>query len=121
MKQCLCCERVATHKGMCQAHYKRARRGGAMDRPLAPQHGQCSATGCDRPASDGGLCHSHAQRARRGRPVDGPIRERRNDRPATCIRVGCNLSSHAKGLCRRHYLQSWKQQEGNEVLPNPAT
>ena len=61
MKQCLCCERVATHKGMCQAHYKRARRGGAMDRPLAPQHGQCSATGCDRPASDGGLCHSHAR------------------------------------------------------------
>jgi hypothetical protein len=103
MKQCFYCERVATHKGMCQAHYKRAWRGGTMDAPLAPQDGHCSAAGCARPASEHGLCHSHARRARRGRSVDGPIRERRDDQPATCTHDSCNLPSYAKSLCHGHY------------------
>jgi hypothetical protein len=103
MKQCLYCERVATHKGMCHAHYMRAHNGTRMDRSLAPQYGQCSATGCDRPASERGMCHSHARRARRGAPIDDAIRERRDDWPPTCTHEGCDLPTHAKGLCRGHY------------------
>lgn len=107
MNQCLYCERVATKKRMCHAHYMRARRGAPMDSPLAPPPGgPCSVIGCERPASERGMCHSHARRARRGTPLDTPIAERRDDGPATCTHKGCGLPSYAKGLCHGHYSRS---------------
>jgi hypothetical protein len=102
--QCFCCERVATKKGMCHAHYMRARRGSRLDVPLPPQIGlRCSAIGCDRLASERDMCHSHARRVRRGASVYGAIHDRRGDWPATCMHDGCSRPSHTRGLCKGHY------------------
>lgn len=67
-------------KGLCKAHYERARK-------LAKGKRYCTVEGCDRPAQSL-LCYAHAREARRG---------------TICSVDACISPVHTRGWCDAHY------------------
>lgn len=71
------CERGATYRGLCGAHYQRLQKGRPLDSPIktyvtAPPL-TCTVPGCDRLTFRSRLCATHYTRMRLGRPLDAPI------------------------------------------------
>lgn len=75
-KLCSRCARPSIAKGMCAAHYSRAKRGHDQSRPLVPRYNGslCSVSGCLGQARGLGLCKFHYSRKREGVPLDAPPR-----------------------------------------------
>ncbi len=73
---CAHCQRPSIAKGMCAAHYSRAKRGVSAAQPLGIRYnGQlCSQPDCANPARGLGLCKFHYSRQREGVPLDAPPR-----------------------------------------------
>lgn len=82
-KLCSLCARPSIAKGMCAAHYSRAKRGYDQSKPLAPRYNGrlCSQLGCERVAKGRGLCRPHYARLREGIPLDRPIKGSLPPRP----------------------------------------
>ncbi len=96
------CERAVYSKGMCQMHYRRVRRKGAVGSsgPTIRAKSGCVAPDCDNEAEAKGYCHGHYQRLlRHGEVGDEPL-----GRPGRlCSIEDCDHPHWAKGLCQTHY------------------
>lgn len=70
------CERNCVGGGLCLLHYRRQKRGAALDAPYRAKNltPYCTVEGCGRPTKARGLCMMHFQRARNGIPMDQPAR-----------------------------------------------
>lgn len=84
------CDRVATVRGICGAHYQQQRRQVAEP---------CSITDCNALQRAGGLCAKHHARYRRHGTTDGP----RAPEKTTCGIESCRLPSRSRGWCNFHY------------------
>lgn len=67
------CEKPMKARGLCAAHYMRARRTGSPTGSKARTH-PCAAPGCDRPVKDE-YCHMHRRRLARRGTLDLPTAE----------------------------------------------
>lgn len=99
------CDRQATKRGWCDAHYKQWRTTGVL-RPIhrPDPEALCSYPICGRRAMAKGLCQSHYSMTRRGevlRPIRWAPERRRSE---TCSAPGCDEPFKAKHLCQRHYF-----------------
>lgn len=77
------CDRKHYGRGMCKAHWNRARRGSSLTTPIGvrPPRSveECSVAVCDRPVRTRGLCSAHYMRKLRGTELKSEIREYRQD------------------------------------------
>lgn len=106
------CDRVATTRGLCTAHYQRWNRYGDV-RPHDPIGGtprpvRCTARACERPTASRGLCEAHYRRLvrwgdiREDLPVGG-IGGRPLGEPRECSYGGCPSAPTSRGWCHKHY------------------
>lgn len=93
------CDRAADCRGLCNMHYRRARKAGLIQRVNLPQVGPCSVADCDAPAERRGLCRVHSARWYRTGSVE-TTRQRR-----TCTIGDCDLYVLGHGLCSKHYYR----------------
>lgn len=68
------CGRPRRANGLCNAHYKQAKRGAVLKKPMPryPPGTKCGFVGCGRPVKSSGLCDTHSKQARDGvalRPI----------------------------------------------------
>lgn len=85
------CDRRATVRGMCGAHYQKERR-------LLPAE-PCVIGGCDTPRRSEDLCAKHYTRYRRHGTTDDPQRPEKK----SCGVEACDSDSRARGWCNFHY------------------
>jgi len=102
------CDRAVAARGLCNAHYKRWRHGGAVvAAPLRTRH-KCTITGCGRWVHGDGLCQSHLMRWHKyGNPTATPL----HDSPGSvkgrvCHIEGCGRPVAGRGFCAAHLARS---------------
>lgn len=106
------CERRATRRGWCGAHYMRWKATGdvraeiplaARGVKVAAEDRKCSVVGCGRNVMSSGLCGTHhRRRTKYGDVMPGqPVRTYEGIGP--CKVEGCTRWQTALGWCQRHY------------------
>ena len=106
------CGRRPHGNGMCNTHYKQAKRGEPLTAFQARVKGaSCDFPGCDRPRNGRGLCDTHYKQDVGG-GVLRPIALKGLN--PSCSFIGCGKVSLAKGLCEAHYAQ---QRRGSALHP----
>ena len=93
-------------KGLCESHYERLRKGGAV-KPELPfkrhgVHSVCKIEACSRNVCDRAhmLCNAHMKRLKK---YGSPTAEHPRKNTGECSVVGCAKHAMTKGLCIRHY------------------
>lgn len=80
------CERASRARGMCQMHYGRAVRSGAISQRPNSAPANCTVSECTKAHFSNGLCGTHYRAAK-----------------PPCSFDGCDKPTHAQGYCGQHY------------------
>lgn len=100
------CERVPIARGLCNKHYKAARRRGVLsDHAIQERTAQtaCSVDGCEGEFVARGWCDIHYRRWQR----TGSIETSRFNNKKTCSVDGCEKAAKARTWCNAHYRR-WR-------------
>lgn len=98
------CPRGIYAKGLCEKHYRRARRNGdPRRRRRVSTREACAVPDCRKDADARGLCHGPYQRWLRNGRIREEIPLTRRKHPEACTVGGCGRPTHGKGLCKTHY------------------
>lgn len=92
------CERASRARGMCQMHYGRAVRAGAISQRPNPAPETCTASGCAKAHFSSGFCGTHYRAAK-----------------PPCAFDGCTKPTHAQGYCGQHYRRIQRYGDVNEA------
>lgn len=97
------CDRLATTRGWCHAHYLRWRNTGDPGvTPISEGKGSCSVELCDRPHQAKGYCETHYRRFLRNGTA---VKVRPDYDGVPCSAAGCDRRAEERGLCHAHYLR----------------
>jgi hypothetical protein len=106
------CTRQVYARGLCEPHYRRRRRTGAVsaDRAVGepPQSAACAVPGCGRTATERGWCHAHYLRWTRTGDTQPTQDITRRRQPERCRVPACERPAHAASLCRAHHKRMRK-------------
>lgn len=96
------CDRTAVGKGLCSAHWQRARKGTPMDAPIKTRNPgkTCAIDGCETPSRKRGWCAKHYERwLNHGDPLTVKTLTRNT---SGCSVEGCERPFYAVGMCHLH-------------------
>lgn len=108
------CSQFVNGRGLCQTHYVRAKRAGALPpKTRIRSTAQCSVENCQDVVSGFGYCKRHYDRSRLyGDPLREPLRG-----PKVCTVEECGRSVDARGWCTIHYAR-WRN-HGDHLWTKP--
>lgn len=115
------CSRVVYARGLCQAHYRRQRKTGAVGAAeiVAPlsRKAPCAVDGCDRKTYCRGWCYTHYARSLRdGEPGPAEIVTPQT-RGGVCAVDGCANPIQSRGWCTKHYTNFLKRGDADADGP----
>lgn len=104
------CDRPHRTRGFCNVHYKRWKRGKAMDAPIRvtnyPDRATCTIEGCDGKNHGHGLCSFHYQRKRAGMSLEQAKR---------ITRLVDRMRANGHGTINKGYVVVYND-DGNRTL-----
>lgn len=114
------CDRRISCKGLCCAHYERAKRGVSLDSDVRAYNTSpisCSVVDCNNQSLTKGLCRAHYKRSQKGVELTPSIRKKANDGAGTLLPSGYRRISvnNRPVMEHRHVME---QHLGRALLPN---